>query len=76
MSILSDFLGMIKREKILKLRKKRNELWKKFCDLQKKGSFAGLSISGDLNRIQQKLDELEGSRPSKRYYTEINIEVS
>jgi len=67
---------MTKREKILKLRKKRNKLWEKFCGLQKKDSFAGWEISGDLNKIQQKLDELEGSSPSKRYYTEINTEVS
>ncbi len=64
-----------KKEKIVKLRKQRDELWKLFCGLPKKDSFSGIGIGGRLNEVQQELDKLEGSRKSKRYYTEINIDV-
>jgi len=66
---------MAKKEKILRLQKKRDKLWKEFCRLPRKESFSGLHVSELLNKVQQELDKLEGSKKSKRYYTEINIEV-
>ncbi len=63
------------RRRILRLRKERDELWKAFNGLPRKESFSGLGLSGKLNKVQQELDALEGSRRSKRYYTEINIEI-
>jgi hypothetical protein len=57
------------------LRKKRDELWKRFCSLPRKESFSGLYISGELEKVQQELDRLEGSKPSKRYRMVINIEI-
>ncbi|MDP1688929.1 MAG: hypothetical protein Q8L47_02255 [bacterium] len=66
---------MTKREKIVKLRNKRDVLWKKYCHLPRRDSFSALHISGQLNKVQQKLDKLEGDKRSKRYYPEINVEV-
>lgn len=66
---------MNKKEKIARLREKRDGLWKEFCRLPKKGSFSGLHVSEQLDKVQQELDKLEGNRRSKRYYPEINIEV-
>lgn len=60
-----------KEEKIKKLRAERDVLWKKWNGLQKKNSFSGISVSGDLNRVQQELDELDDD--SERYFTEINM---
>ena len=64
-----------KRETLGRLRKKRDNLWKEFCSLPKKGSFSGLYISGELEKVQQRLDRLEGDRPSKRYYAVVNIDI-
>jgi hypothetical protein len=66
---------MAKKQKIVKLRKKRDEFWKDFCRMARRDSFSGIHIAGQLEKIQQELDKLEGSRRSKRYYPEINIEV-
>lgn len=60
---------------ILELRKKRDELWAKFNRLEKKGSFSGLNIAQELDEIQNKLDNLEGDKPSERYYSRINWEM-
>jgi hypothetical protein len=64
-----------KEEKIVRLRKKRDKLWQEFCRLPRKESFSGLHISEQLNKVQQELDKLEGNKKSKRYYTEISIEM-
>lgn len=66
---------MTKKEKIAKLQEERDELWKKFRRLPKKGSFSGLRVSSELEKIQQELDKLEGDKRSKRYYPEISIEI-
>lgn len=66
---------MTKKEKILKLRQKRDELWQSFCRMPRRESFSGLHVSDQLNKVQQELDILEGKKRSKRYYTKINIEV-
>lgn len=66
---------MTKQEKIAKLCKKRDKLWKSFCRMPRRESFSGLHVSEQLNKVQQQLDKLEGAKRSKRYYTEISIEV-
>lgn len=66
---------MTKKEEIEKLRRKRDELWEKFCRLPKKGSFSGLHVSEQLESVQQKLDKLESAKRSKRYYPNITIET-
>jgi len=64
-----------KLARIKRLRKDRDRLWKEFCRLPRRSSFSGLAVSGELNKVQQELERLEGKRKSKRYYTEIDIEV-
>jgi len=64
-----------KEAKILGLRKKRDDLWREFTSLPRRSSFSGIDVSGRLNKVQQELDKLEGDIRSKRYYTEINIEI-
>lgn len=68
-------MARVKKETIAALRKKREQLWKRFCKVPKKGSFSGLEISRELEEIQQKLDKLEGNRKSKRYYPRIRIDI-
>lgn len=62
------------REKILELRRKRNQLWREFCRLPKKGSFSGLRLTEQLDEVQRALDQLEENKRSARYYPEINLE--
>lgn len=64
-----------KERKIAKLRKKRDNLWKDFCRMPRRESFSGLHVAGQLDKVQQKLDKLEGDKRSKRYCAEINIEI-
>jgi len=64
-----------KKDKIAQLRKKRDELWRSFCRMPRRESFSGLSVSAQLNKVQQELDILEGAKRSKRYHTKINIEA-
>jgi len=56
------------------LRGFRDLLWVEWCSLPRRDSFSGLYISGELNEVQQKLDQRERI-PSTRYYTNTNIEV-
>ena len=64
-----------KRKKIEKLQKKRDELWKDFCRMPRRESFSGIHVAGQLEKVQQELDKLEGNKPSKRYYPKISIEM-
>lgn len=66
---------MTKKEKIVKLRQQRDELWKSFCRMPRRESFSGIAVSDQLNKVQKELDKLEGNKRSKRYYTNINIEM-
>ena len=56
------------------LRTERDDLWRQWQGLQKKSSFSGLHISAELSRVQEELEERERV-PSKRYYTELSIEI-
>ena len=67
---------MSRDEKLAKLRRERDEFWRAFSRLPKKGSFSAIHLSGKLNKIQQALDRLEnGRKKSKRYYPEVKIDV-
>ena len=61
------------KETIKKLRVRRDNLWLRFQNLQRRDSFSGLGLSSRLNEVQQKLDRL-GDR-SKRYETEITVDI-
>ena len=64
-----------KERKIARLREKRDKLWKDFCRMPRRESLSGIYVAGQLDKIEQELDKLEGNRRSKRYYPEINIEI-
>lgn len=64
-----------KEKTIARLQKKRDELWSDFCRMPRRESYSGLHVAGKLDKVQKKLDELEGNKRSKRYYPKINIEV-
>jgi hypothetical protein len=66
---------MTKQKKIAKLQKKRDELWKDFCRMPRRESFSGMYVAGQLEKVQQELDKLEGAKRSKRYYPKISIEI-
>jgi hypothetical protein len=61
-----------KKHKIELLRKRRDKLWNEFQHTPR-SSFSAITISGSLNAVQQSLDKIEGSRRSKRFYTEITF---
>ena len=62
-------------KKIAKLQRERDKLWSEFCRMPRRESFSGLYVAGKLEKVQQKLDELEGKNRSRRYYPTIHIEV-
>jgi len=64
-----------KEKTIARLQKKRDKLWSDFCRMPRRESFSGIYVAGELDKVQKKLDELEGNKRSKRYYPKINIEV-
>ena len=67
---------MTQKEKtIARLQKERDKLWSDFCRMPRRESFSGIHVAGQLEKVQQKLDKLEGNKRSKRYYPQINIEV-
>jgi hypothetical protein len=67
---------MTKKEKtIARLQKKRDEFWRDFCRMPRRESFSGFYVAGQLDKVQQELDKLEGKKRSKRYRPQINIEV-
>lgn len=67
---------MTRKEKMVaRLQKKRNELWRDFCRMPRRESFSGIHVAGQLEKVQQELDKLEGKNRSKRYYPRISIEV-
>ena len=61
------------RTEIMKTRCQINSAIKRFKSLPKKGSFSGLHLSGEIERLQQHLDSL-GDK-GKRFYPEVTIEV-
>lgn len=66
---------MTRQQKIEKLQKKRDELWKDFWRMPRRESFSGIHVAGQLEKVQQELDKLEGDKPSKRFYPKISIEM-
>jgi hypothetical protein len=60
-------------EEIVKTRCMCNSAIKKFKALPKRGSFSGIHLSGEIDRLQKRLDEL-GDK-GDRYYPEVTIEV-
>ena len=71
---------MTKKERIATRRivilcNRRDALWKDFCHMPRRESFSGLHVAGQLEKVQQELDKLEGKKRSKRYYPQINIEI-
>ena len=67
---------MTQKEKtIARLQKERDKLWSDFCRMPRRESFSGMHVAGQLEKVQQKLDKLEGNKRSKRYHPQINIEV-
>ncbi len=64
-----------KKRKIARLQKKRDELWKDFCRMPRRESYSGIYVAGQLDKVEQELDKLEGDKQSKRYYPRINIEI-
>ena len=64
-----------KERKIARLQKKRDKLWKDFCRMPRRESFSGMHVAGQLDKVEQELDRLEGDKPSKRYYPRIDIEI-
>ncbi|TSC60219.1 MAG: hypothetical protein LiPW15_97 [Parcubacteria group bacterium LiPW_15] len=66
---------MTASKRVLRLRKKRDEIWKAFLKLPKRGSFSGIHLANQLEKVQQQLDKLEGKRKSKRYLAEVHIEI-
>lgn len=61
------------RVDIIKTRCHLTSAINKFKSLPKKGSFSGLYLSGEIERLQQHLDSL-GDK-GKRFYPEVSIEV-
>ena len=62
-------------KQIERLRKQRDALWRDWNKLPRKESFSGIQIAARLNTVQAQLDDLEGSKPSKRYVTEMTFEI-
>lgn len=73
---MAEERGTTQKEKtIARLQKERDKLWSDFCRMPRRESFLGIHVAGQLEKVQQNLDKLEGNKRSKRYYPQINIEI-